>query len=739
MQEGLAATSGLALLTVEGQEPPVLAVSNNNSICQAFQTSQAHAHLCQPDCGEAYFRATEANDAVQYRCHAGLQCFAAPVEIGGKKTRAVIGGRCFLRVADYRALAERIRAGDLTDLLSADLFANVIFASRQDLDELAARVGESAHAFASPRVNGKGPEPEAQASKAQAASAGNHSHKIEAQETADAEEKTPGEAPQVTAKVSTRGKASKSEQAKEEATKEETAEAAGEVEESSKSEATPHAHAQARTGAASGSLEETCRKAVRTLTKDYSIESLALLLRADDNFYAACVTGLFERRAPRVTLKPKEIKLLLAATGGDSIAVPAGGRTSSKHEDAVELFPLLVGEEIKGALLVGDGGLEDEQRRAIAAFCRDISMPLELLRLREELERKARAASQLRAFTEVVNSAQPDDAYTTILRHSAELLRSERGSLLLFDERAGELSVKAAVGPRADVAREARVRIGEGVAGQVMREGRPAVVRDVSKVAGLRPAPDERRYKTRSFISYPIAVGGRKVGVLNMTDKAGGGDYDEADLGLLDLIAPQMALALDRVEWHSKATQFQLLSITDPLTGLVNRRYLEERLQEELERSKRHRFSMSFMMVDIDDFKNYNDTHGHQAGDLALEMTAQCLKTALRSADVAARYGGEEFSILLPQTNLAEGRVIAERIRRRIERTQFPHGKNQPLGAVTVSIGISSFGPEADAPASVIYAADRALYVAKSRGKNCCEAFEPKTPSKEDADEKGKG
>lgn len=748
VQEGLAATSGLALLTVEGRQPPELAVSNNNSICQAFQTSQIHAHLCQPDCGEAYLRAAEANEAVQYRCHAGLQCFAAPVEIGGKKTRAVIGGRCFLRVADYRALAERIRAGDLTDLLSADIFANVIFASRQDLDELAERVEESARSLAPKSTGEKGSEPETQAPKSQAASASNGLHRIEAQETADAKEEASGESPRVTSRAAARGKASKTEPSKEEtveAASEEpvelSARAAEKADTSSKAEAPSHGYAQARAGAgaAAGSLDETCRKAVQALTQDYSIESLALLLRADDTFYPTCVTGLFERRAPRVALKPKEIKLLLAATGGDSIAVPAGGRTSSKHEDAVELFPLLVGEEIKGALLVGDAELGDEQRRAVAAFCRDISMPLELMRLREELERRARAASQLRAFTEVVNTAQPDDAYTIILRHSAELLRSERGSLLLFDERAGELSVKAAVGPRADVAREARVRIGEGVAGTVLREGRPAVVRDVSKVAGLRPAPDERRYKTRSFISYPIVVGGRKVGVLNMTDKAGGGDYDEADLGLLDLIAPQMALALDRVEWHSKATQFQLLSITDPLTGLVNRRYLEERLQEELERSKRHRFAMSFMMVDIDDFKNYNDTHGHQAGDLALEMTAQCLKTALRSADVAARYGGEEFSILLPQTSLTEGRVIAERIRRRIERTQFPHGKAQPLGAVTVSIGISSFGPEADTPTSVIYAADRALYVAKSRGKNCCEAFEPKMPPKEGADEEGKG
>ncbi|HWS56700.1 MAG TPA: sensor domain-containing diguanylate cyclase, partial [Pyrinomonadaceae bacterium] len=216
------------------------------------------------------------------------------------------------------------------------------------------------------------------------------------------------------------------------------------------------------------------------------------------------------------------------------------------------------------------------------------------------------------------------------------------------------------------------------------------------------------------------------VGVLNVTDKAGGGSYDEVDLNLLEMIAPQMALAIDRAEWHRKATQFQLLSITDPLTGLVNRRYLEERLSEELERSKRHRFAMSFMMVDIDDFKNYNDRHGHQAGDLALEMTAQCLKTALRSADVAARYGGEEFSILLPQTGLAEARVIGERIRRRVERTHFPHGKSQPHGAVTVSLGVSAFGPDHDTPASVINAADQALYAAKSRGKNCVEIFEPK-------------
>ncbi len=714
VQEGLASASGLSLLLVEGRQPPALAVSNNNSICQAFQSSPVHAHLCQPDCGEAYERAAREGTAVQYRCHAGLHCFAAPLKLGTGEPLAVIGGRCFLRVADYRALAERIREGDLADLLSADLFANVIFASRQDLETLAARVGQTAESFARQK-EGRAVSEKTPGEPSPTAGADGIPGELVVKQEEVLRHATNGHHP-------AEPKAGKSK------TEEKAGEAASRVEVAQANGVASEAYAPAARGSHSGgTLEDVCRRAVKTLTDDYGVESLALLLRSDDSFHTTCTTGLFEKKPPRIALKPKEIKLLLAATKGDSIAVPADGRTGPRHEEAVELFPLVVGEEIKGALLVGDAGPPPPPRRALAKFCRDLSMPLELSRLRDELERRVRAASQLRAFSEVVNSARPEDAYTTILRHSAELLKAERGSLLLFDERAGELSVKAAVGPRADVTIGSGVRIGEGVAGTVLREGRPAVVHDVSKVSGWDAAStSERSYKTRSFISYPISVGGRKVGVLNVTDKAGGGAYDEFDLNLLDMIAPQMALALDRVEWHSKATQFQLLSITDPLTGLVNRRYLEERLQEELDRSKRHRFAMSFMMVDIDDFKAYNDAHGHQAGDLALEMTAQCLKTALRSADVAARYGGEEFSILLPQTGLVEAHAIGERIRRRIERTQFPHGQSQPQGAVTVSIGVSSFGAELDAPAEIIRAADRALYAAKARGKNCIELYEPK-------------
>jgi diguanylate cyclase (GGDEF)-like protein len=175
---------------------------------------------------------------------------------------------------------------------------------------------------------------------------------------------------------------------------------------------------------------------------------------------------------------------------------------------------------------------------------------------------------------------------------------------------------------------------------------------------------------------------------------------------------------LERAEWQERATEFQLMSITDSLTALPNRRYLEERLAEELNRSKRYDYAMSFLMIDIDDFKAYNDKNGHQAGDVALQITAHCLKGALRSADIASRYGGEEFCILLPQTGMTEAGAIADRIRQRVSTTQFPHGKSQPLGHVTISVGVSTFTKNIDTSENIIAAADRALYQAKSMGKD---------------------
>lgn len=684
LQAAVAAETDLAILLVDGHQPPQLAISNNNSICHAFQSSTTHAHLCDPYCGVAYQRAQEAGEATHYRCHAGLHCFAMPVGLDTPRPLAVIGGRAFLSSADYRELAERFRKGDLRELLSSELFRNVIFASRHNLDELAARLAEASARAGSQGLNVVGDKQ----GKAR-----------------------PPAATTVQGAVETKAD-----------------EQRGVLETKAVERGVVEAESKAVERGASDlyfppgiKLQAACQAALEKLRERFKLKSVALLLRTGEGFAAACALGRFKNKLPDFSATGKAgvpLKLSGNFEGGGA------GQLFVLQGEETELFPLIVGDELKGALLVGDAKLTEEKRRGVSEFCLELAMPIEVLRLREELERSQSATYHLQAFTQQINEVEPSEAYAAILRHSTELLRSERGSLLLFDEAANELEVKAAVGPRADEAQDERVRLNESVSGSVLLAGRPRVVRDLSATE-LHRAPAERKYKTDSFISYPIITGGRKVGVINMTDKSSGEPYNERDLHLLESMAPQMALALDRAGWHQKATQFQLLSITDPLTGLLNRRYLEERLGEEFERSKRHRFPMSFLMIDIDNFKEYNDRNGHQAGDLALEITAQCLKSALRSADVASRYGGEEFSILLPQTSATEALVIAERIRSRVEKSSYPHGESQPGGSITVSIGISAFGPKLETPSSIIGAADHALYVAKSRGKNCVVSYVP--------------
>ncbi|MDX6530838.1 MAG: hypothetical protein QOH41_3128 [Blastocatellia bacterium] len=525
VQKSIADSSGISLLLVQGYQPPALSIANNNSICEALQSSPEHVGLCDPFCGAAHDRATRAGTITHYRCHAGLQCFAMPVEVESQRELAVIGGRAFISTSDYRELAERFRSGDLKELASDELFRNVIFADEADLDHAALRVARAARDFKE---------------------------------------------------------------------------------------------------------------------------------------------------------KPS-----------DAVASGVSEMPGDDQAD-VEAKP------------------ETEDRRSEAS-------------VRRGLDRRAPFAESIRRFTEQIDASEPAQTYASILTQAADLVSAERGSLLLFDESANVLTMTASRGMRASINEVAPIALGEGIAGSVMREGLPMVasIDDLGRVS-----LPERGYKTKTFMSYPIAIGTRKFGVLNLTDKTGGGAYNANDLSVIELVAPQIALAIERAAWQQRANQFQVMSITDPLTGLHNRRYLEARLAEELSRSKRYDYPLSFMMIDIDDFKHYNDRNGHQAGDRALEITAQCLRSALRKVDVASRYGGEEFSILLPQTNLQEAGVIADRIRRKINSTSFEHGKSQPLAAVTVSIGLSAFSPALDSAEAIVRAADRALYHAKRHGKNRAYAYQ---------------
>jgi diguanylate cyclase (GGDEF)-like protein len=160
------------------------------------------------------------------------------------------------------------------------------------------------------------------------------------------------------------------------------------------------------------------------------------------------------------------------------------------------------------------------------------------------------------------------------------------------------------------------------------------------------------------------------------------------------------------------------LSVTDELTLLHNRRYFLDELQREIKRADRSGMPLSLMMIDIDKFKQYNDTHGHPAGDELLRRLSRYLGGGLRETDFLARYGGEEFTVIMPETAKDQARLIAERLRAGTLKN-FPTKIGTSLnGGITLSIGVAEFGPDADSLQQLIASADKALYRAKDFGRN---------------------
>lgn len=160
------------------------------------------------------------------------------------------------------------------------------------------------------------------------------------------------------------------------------------------------------------------------------------------------------------------------------------------------------------------------------------------------------------------------------------------------------------------------------------------------------------------------------------------------------------------------------MAVRDGLTSLHNHRYFQEALAREVARSRRTGRPCCVLFMDVDNFKVYNDTHGHPEGDGLLKTLAGMLMAHLRGSDLAARYGGEEFVLLLPETRKSAALQIAEALRRTVEAHDFPGGERQPLGRVTISVGVGSYPDDAGDPALLMAYADQRLYGAKHRGKN---------------------
>jgi diguanylate cyclase (GGDEF)-like protein len=175
-------------------------------------------------------------------------------------------------------------------------------------------------------------------------------------------------------------------------------------------------------------------------------------------------------------------------------------------------------------------------------------------------------------------------------------------------------------------------------------------------------------------------------------------------------------------ELESANSRLERLAVTDGLTGLYNHRFLHEQLQREVERSLRTGVALGMLMIDVDHFKRYNDKNGHPAGDEVLRGVARLLTEDRRQVDVVARYGGEEFALLLVDTGREAALEVAEKIRVRVAAARLPHVEHQPLGRLTVSIGVAICPEDGATPAGLLEAADVALYRAKKSGRDAVAA-----------------
>jgi diguanylate cyclase (GGDEF)-like protein len=225
------------------------------------------------------------------------------------------------------------------------------------------------------------------------------------------------------------------------------------------------------------------------------------------------------------------------------------------------------------------------------------------------------------------------------------------------------------------------------------------------------------------FLVAPIIHTERLKGIIGTSEKLFGKNFSQTDFDLFHILVNIISISIGNACLYEEVKK---LSLTDAMTNLHNYRYFESRLKEEINRAKRNRSKISLLMLDIDHFKNYNDTLGHQSGDDALRKVGIILKSTVRDDDIVTRYGGEEFCIILPGISKRGMKTLGERIRKRIEKNPFYKEQVQPSGKLTVSLGGATFPDDGKDFDEMLMRADEALYLAKSMGRNQLRIFNNK-------------
>ncbi len=285
--------------------------------------------------------------------------------------------------------------------------------------------------------------------------------------------------------------------------------------------------------------------------------------------------------------------------------------------------------------------------------------------------------------------------------------------ILLVEENGVDKRGHAAAGGDQQMFTDLNMRVGKGITGLAADTGRMQYVPDVTRDNRYVPVDPT----IRSELAVPLMNKGKVIGVLNLeSDRVNA--FGEEDRRVAEIVAAQISQILAKAILYE---ELALMAVTDGLTGLFNHRQFFIRLEAEFKRAIRYSYPLSLIMIDIDFFKNFNDTFGHLRGDEVLRRIAHIISGTMRETDVVSRYGGEEFAVILPLCHESTAAEVAERLRHRIEQADLG-GDGKPL---TISLGICTAPQNADSHEELVRRADDAMYVSKRQGRNRSTLWRP--------------
>lgn len=334
---------------------------------------------------------------------------------------------------------------------------------------------------------------------------------------------------------------------------------------------------------------------------------------------------------------------------------------------------------------------------------------------KRSLEAQVKALQDLIVVAKaVVSTLDLDTVLQAILTSAMGFAETPAGSVALYEEKKQELTLHAHSGLTSDFVRMERWEVTEGgLTEQVLQAGEILFIEDTDKTPFFTN-PIALKEGIKSLVCVPLVVHKRIVGILYLDDFAPR-QFDREKMKLLSILSSFAAMAIYNAKLHNRT---KVMAITDALTGLHNHRYFQQIYTQELSRAKRYHTPLAIIMLDVDDFKRFNDKYGHYSGDLVLTAIGEIITRTLRRVDFAFRYGGEEFVVLLPETKLQSALQVAERLRERVELETGTMLSDITDQGVTVSVGVACYPDNGATRDQLFNKVDSLLYKAKELGKN---------------------